>query len=673
MSDHNRAVFNNTCLKVPRDPISHQPSPIYEQKYVSNMKNEMLKMDIENKHNFSNAKSSPKSDKAVLKSLIEFYDSIPEYDDINHLSNKDFYRKLENLKERQRCFYKFIQANQNADNKDMIWMEDYQNFKQSPELRSKLRSRRLKRVEDMDSLTSSDKEPAVKPPSRRSVRIESPSDKSDSSIPRLRAKYHRNISSGGSRYDKSNTSYNESPWEDISVIDFRSDSDRDIQTRSAPNSPTKRKCGIGWKDNGITIPKPFQMTVRDEENKIVDDIMLTVQKPQEEKHELFRANPVPIESRIPMFNQIIAQQERRSEIVKQKSKETLKSQMRPFSFTRREEEIQALTKRLSKSSPTIFLDDDVPIKMKQFKAKPIPKGLFSNYVYQKMHEDEFYRALQRKIRAEEMLQRASLPPSMARREKLKPKPIICLRSFKHLESDVSSPKSSEVPNYKASHERLEKELDDLKNDFITTSPVAFNFKTSKRHAERQLKRCYGSRLNSSGSSRNAENYRGPSAADLLSVNKSNLAAVLRIQAAKKKMQMEMCRKLEETKLREESRWREKVLRKKPAWQALAYSHEEDLAMRLQLRKDEERLRSEEHRHKMELMFGRVNKMPMLFERQSHYKDYPVTKRQLIQSLAESYGDYCNKYPTVSPLELGDDLDKDNNEGGRNQKASCDLT
>lgn len=82
------------------------------------------------------------------------------------------------------------------------------------------------------------------------------------------------------------------------------------------------------------------------------------------------------------------------------------------------------------------------------------------------------------------------------------------------------------------------------------------------------------------------------------------------------MQLDMCKKLEEAKIREETRWREKVLRKKPAWQALAYSQEEDLAMRLQLRRDEERLRNEEHRHRMELMYGRVNKMPLLFERQS---------------------------------------------------------
>lgn len=85
--------------------------------------------------------------------------------------------------------------------------------------------------------------------------------------------------------------------------------------------------------------------------------------------------------------------------------------------------------------------------------------------------------------------------------------------------------------------------------------------------------------------------------------------------------MEMCRRLEEAKLLEEARWREKIMRKRPVWQSLAYSHEEDLAMRLQMRKDEERLRSEEHKYKMHMMLGRVNRQPTLFERQSQVYDY----------------------------------------------------
>lgn len=83
------------------------------------------------------------------------------------------------------------------------------------------------------------------------------------------------------------------------------------------------------------------------------------------------------------------------------------------------------------------------------------------------------------------------------------------------------------------------------------------------------------------------------------------------------MEDEICRRIEEAHLKEEARWREKVLRKKPVWQTLTYSHEEDLNMRLQMRRDEERMRNEEFRMQMETMFGRVNQQPTLFERQSN--------------------------------------------------------
>lgn len=76
--------------------------------------------------------------------------------------------------------------------------------------------------------------------------------------------------------------------------------------------------------------------------------------------------------------------------MKRRSKDNLKSKMKPFSFTKREEEEQALTRRLSKSSPQLSFDCAM-YKTKPFKAKPVPKNLFSNYVYAKMHEDEFYR------------------------------------------------------------------------------------------------------------------------------------------------------------------------------------------------------------------------------------------------------------------------------------------
>lgn len=182
---------------------------------------------------------------------------------------------------------------------------------------------------------------------------------------------------------------------------------------------------------------------------------------------MFKAHPVPIESQIPLFDKIMSDQEKRSNYVKTKRKAELMANMQPFSFTRREEELNALTKRLSKSSPSVFLDDP-PIKVKHFTAKPVPRNLFSNYIYKKMHEDEFYRALQKKIRAEEMLKASSLPPSMAKRERSKPKQNLCPRTYRDLDTEDGLHVLKKISD-RSKEERDDEELEDLKNEYLCRS------------------------------------------------------------------------------------------------------------------------------------------------------------------------------------------------------------
>lgn len=62
------------------------------------------------------------------------------------------------------------------------------------------------------------------------------------------------------------TSGNITDWEDFSIENLNLNSDcnspEPLQTRSAPTTPTKSKPKTNWNSGGITIPKPFQMTVR---------------------------------------------------------------------------------------------------------------------------------------------------------------------------------------------------------------------------------------------------------------------------------------------------------------------------------------------------------------------------------------------------------------------------
>lgn len=148
MSDHSSSVFNNSCLKAP-----------------------------------TSAKTLTDKKKTTLKSFLEFYGSIPEYDDVNHLSNKEFYRRLESLREKQRLY-----------------------------------AEKLK-LEECDYYGGCSRKYSAL---RRSVRIETPSDCS------------------------------------FDVDDLKLDLQQRGESKSAPASPIR---SVGWKDT-ITIPQPFQMTVR---------------------------------------------------------------------------------------------------------------------------------------------------------------------------------------------------------------------------------------------------------------------------------------------------------------------------------------------------------------------------------------------------------------------------
>lgn len=99
MYDHNSAVYNHNCLKVPINPKNDRPKTQFEQKFLVDLHNEVTKnLNEKMKTNLGD------SNRSDVKAFIDFFDSIPEYDDINHLSNQEFYNKLENLKEKQREF-----------------------------------------------------------------------------------------------------------------------------------------------------------------------------------------------------------------------------------------------------------------------------------------------------------------------------------------------------------------------------------------------------------------------------------------------------------------------------------------------------------------------------------------------------------------------------------------
>lgn len=61
--------------------------------------------------------------------------------------------------------------------------------------------------------------------------------------------------------------------------------------------------------------------------------------------------------------------------------------MKPFSFTKREENCSRVTSASCERAAHVIPKK----KKKRFRARPVPKNLFSNYIYDKMREDDFFR------------------------------------------------------------------------------------------------------------------------------------------------------------------------------------------------------------------------------------------------------------------------------------------
>lgn len=92
MGLHTNTVFKNSCLKVPLNPSSRLPSAKYERISLNLPSNRQKKRD--------SISSDIENDEIKNQmSFREFYKSIPDYKDVTHLSNQEFYWKLECLRE----------------------------------------------------------------------------------------------------------------------------------------------------------------------------------------------------------------------------------------------------------------------------------------------------------------------------------------------------------------------------------------------------------------------------------------------------------------------------------------------------------------------------------------------------------------------------------------------
>ncbi|XP_007437000.1 protein FAM161A [Python bivittatus] len=228
----------------------------------------------------------------------------------------------------------------------------------------------------------------------------------------------------------------------------------------------------------ITVPEPFQMTIREAKRKqqnikskslmqLENNLLKKQLEEEAECQKKFRANPVPAYVFVPLYHEITQENEERRKSFRERRREFLLATQKPFQFIEREAQKKELRK-MQFSSPEK--------KAKMFKAKPVPKFVYSSEMREKLKEEELYRDIRIQVRSEELLRNSSLPNSrLGNRGVIRPRQQNC---FEQSEESECKPKTKvKVPDFETLHKKFQRQLQRHKNVKSVTISEPFNLCT----------------------------------------------------------------------------------------------------------------------------------------------------------------------------------------------------
>ncbi|XP_010704884.2 protein FAM161A [Meleagris gallopavo] len=245
-------------------------------------------------------------------------------------------------------------------------------------------------------------------------------------------------------------------WDGFSVDDYLPPRKHSLPTAAASRTTRKQKA---WSPK-ITVPKPFQMTIREARKKEqnvksksqieMENNLLKKQLEEEaECQKKFRATPVPAAVFLPLYHEIVQRNEERRKSVKERCKLRLLASQKPFKFIEREKQRDEIRKMQLRDLST------PEKKTKPFKAKPVPRYVYSPSVRDKLEEEELYREIRIRMRAEELLRNASLPTSRLAPKDVNKKKHKCAEPKEMEHKPKIQPR---VPNFDRLHQKFQKRL-----------------------------------------------------------------------------------------------------------------------------------------------------------------------------------------------------------------------
>ncbi|KAM6368321.1 protein FAM161A isoform 3-T3 [Alca torda] len=602
---HGAARLAASCLRAPRDPRARAPAALYER---------------------GPPPAAAAQDGFALDSTADREQTLSlngdseEWIDFSKIynSNQEYYLKLEELK--------------NAHMETMAQLESM--------YRNKLY---LKGVQPLGKKNAASKM-CCRPTWEKSLyrplnfhKSFSDSDLSDPFSPSISEESDRELvfeengsETGSSAFAKERI---EKMWDGFSVEDYISHTKHSCLPRS-PAFRTLRKKQKAWSPK-VTVPKPFQMTIREAKKKeqnlksksqieLENNLLKKQLEEEAECQKKFRANPVPAAVFLPLYHEIVQRNEERRRSVKERSKLRLLASQKPFKFIEREKQRSEIRKMQLR-------DLSAPEKRtKLFKAKPVPKCVSSPAVTDKLKEEELYREIRIRMRAEELLRNSSLPNSrLALKDTNKKKKHKCVEP-QHTEH---KPKiKSKVPDFELLHQKFQKRLLQQKQVKHLTVCEPFDLRTPSipsnkgkilkdiQEDEEKLKETRWPYA----SPRRKPQMRHSSANPHLSgfgeskSPRSTESTRQRLQAIRNSLEEK--RKLEEQQKRNRTmqKQRTKKLQKIVTTRAEANDPHQSLAQisksKLKTFRNYEKQRMQEYLQELQEIEERVNQRPLLFER-----------------------------------------------------------
>ncbi|XP_071835148.1 uncharacterized protein [Apostichopus japonicus] len=440
-------------------------------------------------------------------------------------------------------------------------------------------------------------------------------------------------------------------WDNFSVDGYAPRSRTESRASSRSHTRTAKK--TEWSPK-ITIPKPFQMTVRDAEKEkkmtrasveIDMDIKRKAMEEEVECQKQFKATPVPATTFIPLYDDLKERQTERSREIQLQSKQRLKESQKPFSFVKREEQKKSLKSKIQTPPPKQSLTP-------KFKARKVPKSVFDPSVDERILEEEEYRKIRIKMRAEEMLRSSALPPNMEgsarqytdgkqRRKLMKKREKHAFLTDEH---KFHPHVNGEIPDYDRLYHKFQEEARQKKQEKEPTVVEPFNLRTSRIPSKRDK---ILAELEAEENARKEE-FRGLSMKSLRSSRslRSSMEDVLPIKTTsssvlrKSLTDRTMFEKVERDK-QDEERDKQKKLRQRKLQTAIvkrARAHDNSQSLestskeKLKQFRDAEISRQKEYERELQEMMERIESRPLLFERESQHNAQKRAERQYIEAL-----------------------------------------